>query len=142
MKRLNYLLIIFLLLGSSSCDWFTTKGCTDSTALNRDFSADKDDGSCRYSRVTFYAQYPAYSGIPINRIEVSVNGNSIGAINAIYPNGPGNCSAQGTVSYLFTNGASADWNTVVFLANGGTVLGSGSISPSSVSECIRVNVTR
>lgn len=118
------------------------RGCTDSKALNQDFQADVNDGSCKYSTVTFYAKFGFFNGIPISSIDVSVNGGNIGAITATYPNGPGNCSASGTVKYDFGSGDSIDWNTVVFLANGASIFNSGSISPSSFQECIRVNVTQ
>lgn len=110
--------------------------------LNYDPSANESDGHCTYSKVTFYAKYGFYSGIPITSIEVSVNGNTVGTINAVYPNGPGNCEAVGTVPYSFTDGSIKDWNTVVHLANGATVFGSGTCSPAAGIECVKVNVTQ
>lgn len=141
MKKLFYFLIISFLL--TSCDLFTKKkGCTDIYALNKDFSAEENDGSCRYSKVTFYASIGFLNGIPIQKIDVSINQNFVGSITSVYPNGPGNCSASGTVEYQFLNGNKVDWNTVIHLSNGGTVFSSGQVSPSSILDCIKVNVTR
>ena len=118
------------------------RGCTDSKALNYDVSADKSDGSCRYSTATFYASAGFFNGVPINRIDLSIEGSGAGTINAVYPAGPGNCSAPGTVIYQFENGSTVDWNSVVYLSNGQTLLGSGTASPSSFNECVKINVTQ
>ncbi len=118
------------------------RGCTDSKALNYDVSADKSDESCRYSTATFYASAGFFNGVPINRIDLSIEGSGAGTINAVYPAGPGNCSAPGTVIYQFENGSTVDWNSVVYLSNGQTLLGSGTASPSSYNECVKINVTQ
>ena len=136
------ILIIILFIGASifiSCE---TPGCTDDNALNYNFEANHNDGSCYYSTITFYAKYGFFNGIPINKIDVSVNGDFIESLSAVYPNGPGNCNANGTGKYQCQSGDPVDWNTIVYLANGATIFGSGNISPSSISSCIKVNVTR
>ncbi|UTW62212.1 hypothetical protein KFE98_19750 [bacterium SCSIO 12741] len=122
-----------------SCEY--PKGCTDSKAVNYDYEAHENDGSCEYSNVVFYAQYGYFSGVPVTRIEVNVEGNIVGAISATYPNGPGNCSAVGTVNYKFNDGESVDWSAIVYLANGASLVQNGVVSPNR-NECIVVNVTR
>ncbi|OFX18541.1 MAG: hypothetical protein A2033_02445 [Bacteroidetes bacterium GWA2_31_9] len=117
------------------------KGCTDSNATNYDYDAKKDDKSCEYSIVTFYAKYSYYNSIPITKVDISVDGNMIGSATAFFPNGPGNCSATGTVSYNFQSGKSVDWNSTIYLSSGATLLGSGTVSPNSSLECIKVCVT-
>lgn len=120
------------LIFASCCDTFGVgcpKGCTDSKALNYDFSAKNNDGSCRYSKATFYAQFGFYQGVPINQIELKVDGSTIGSIATVYPNGPGNCNATGTVGYQFLNGNPIDWNTTVLLANGLKIFWIRSIVP-------------
>lgn len=143
MKNFLYLFtfsIVFFCV-STSCN--KKKGCTDDKALNKNYEASVNDGSCRYSNVTFYASAGFYSGIPITKIDVTVGGNAIGSIpGTYYPSGPGNCSAQGTISFQFDNSNKIDWNTTVYLASGATIFGSGQVSPSSVSDCIKVNVTK
>jgi len=141
MKR-NFSLVLFLFALFFNCDPDPISGCTDSKALNQDSGASENDGSCRYSEVTFYSKFGYFNGIPINKIVISVEDSEIGVISGtIYPNGPGNCSAPGNVKYTFNNGNTVDWNTTVYLANGSTLYGSGNILPGKFSECIKVNVT-
>lgn len=138
-------IFIFIIFIAISLLFFVScgKGCTDAKALNTDFSAEKNDGSCEYSKVGFYASEGFFSGIPIVKVDVSVDGNNIVTTNGtFYQNGPGNCSASGTIAYQFESGNSVDWNATVFLLSGATIFTSGQISPSSVHECIRVNMTR
>lgn len=118
-------------------------GCTDNSSLNYSSLADSDDGSCTYSKATFYAKYSTFLGIPITRIDITINGESIGSINGgfTWPNGPGNCSSTGTVSYQFTNSNTVDWNATIYLANGNLLSSSGIKSPSRFSECLKINVT-
>jgi len=137
------ILYIFLLITLCTINFSCRKhrGCTDIKALNRNYDADVNDGSCTYSTATFYASAGFYSGVPITGIDVIVNGNVIGTISSIYPSGPGNCSAFGTIPYTFQNGNKLDWNTIVRLSSGAVVYGSGQVEPSSLFSCIKVNVT-
>ncbi len=142
--KINFILLSMIAIAVSllfsSCQ--KKKGCTDPNALNRDLVAEVNDGSCKYSNATFYASAVFFNGIPIVKIDVIVNGQNIGSIAGAYSSAPGNCSAQGTVAYQFLDGNKIDWNTTIYLASGATVSGSGQVSPSSVSDCIKVNVTR
>lgn len=131
--------IIALIFGAA-CE--KKKGCTDNFARNHSYEAEVDDGSCVYSTATFYASSGFFLGIPIVKIDVSVNGSIIGSMNTVYPNGPGNCSAQGTLAFVFESKDRVDWNTTVYLANGGVVYGSGQVAPAASLDCIKVNVTR
>ncbi len=140
MKR-NFSLVLVLFALFFQCEKDPIPGCTDSQALNKDFGADENDGSCQYSEVTFYARYAFFNGIPITKIELSVDGSEVGNISANYPNGPGNCAALGTVKYSFTNSDSIDWNSTVFLANGTSIFDSGNVLPSTSLGCIKVNIT-
>jgi hypothetical protein len=138
-RQLLYLSVGMDLILSTSC---CKKGCKDIAALNYDVSADKDDHSCRYTTVTFYAAYGYYSGIPITQISLKIDGETRGNITSIFPNGPGNCSATGTVAFELPSSESFDWNTTVYLANGAIVYGSGTVKANSYSECTKVNVTQ
>lgn len=118
-------------------------GCTDSRALNSNFNAVQDDGSCIYSNATFYASASTFNGIPIVRVDVNVNGNNLGSTNGtFFPSGPGNCSVPGTIPFQFQNGENIDWNATVILATGATIITSGTARPSSISNCIKVNITK
>lgn len=141
--RKNFSLILLVIGMIFNCEKDPILGCTDSQALNKDFGAEENDGSCLYSNVSFYASAAFYNTIPITKIVIMVDGSEIGSLNGtIYPTGPGNCSAPGNVPYTFTNGDAVDWNTNIQLANGATIFTSGQIAPSRSSECIRLNVTR
>lgn len=133
-------LISILAFSIFSCE--KEKGCMDNSALNFDGFAEKEDGTCKFSRVSFFASAGFFNGIPITKIELELDGNYLGNISSIYPNGPGNCSATGTLSYEFQNGDSREWNSKVYLVSGAIIFGSGRISPSRTQECIRTNVTR
>ena len=138
MKKFISLSLVLLAITFSSCH--KTHGCTDMSATNFDASADVNSG-CTFSTVTFYGQYTSYNGIPISRVDVAVDGVSLGNLTSVYPSGPGNCSAPGTLPYTFTNNKSIDWNSTVTLASGQIIYGSGTIAPTT-ETCMKVNVTQ
>jgi hypothetical protein len=142
MKNKYSLLVLCTLSTLFICSCEKERGCTDNNARNHSFLAEEDDGSCVYSTATFYASNGFYAGIPIMKIDVSVDGSAIGSITSVFPAGPGNCSAQGTLAYTFENGKKVDWNATVYLASGGVVFGSGQAAPLSSQDCIKINVTR
>jgi hypothetical protein len=142
MKTLHPLLLLLVFIGLAGSSCTRKKGCMDTKALSYNSDAKKDNGSCTYSKVTFYAKYGYYNTIPITQVTINVKGNTLGNLSAVYPNGPGNCSAPGTLVYQFQDGQPADWNSTVKLANGATLFGSGTISPNRYEECIKVNVTQ
>lgn len=134
---------ITIILYSCECEEEPIKGCTNSKAINKDINAEVDDGSCVYSSVAFYSSASFFNGIPISKVDLNINGNHIGSTNGtFYPNGPGNCSAPGTVPFKFSNSNSVDWNATVFLANGATIITSGTASPNSIYDCIKINLTK
>ena len=141
MKTISLLLIPLIVLGFTSCKK-KTRGCMDMNSLNYNAAAEESDGSCKFSTATFYARYGYYNGIPITSIDVNVNGSAVGTITSIYPTAPGNCGAQGTVGFGLAGSKSAAWNTVVHLANGATVFGSGTTAALAGVECVKVNVTQ
>ncbi|MFZ4671403.1 MAG: hypothetical protein ACOYLT_05245 [Flavobacterium sp.] len=137
-KNFLFLSLVIIFIGISGCE---QKGCTDPKALNVNFDAKKDDGSCKYSKVTFYQSAAYLGGITIKKVSVTVNGVSVGETAGFWPSGPGNCTATGTVPYEFTNGNSIDWNAVITLVSGGVFYSSGTVAPNSSSTCIKINVT-
>lgn len=126
-------LLLFLLgIALASCDTLIpapSRGCTDSAALNRDFGAEEDDGSCQYSSVIFYKAVP---GPPV---QVSVDGQPVGSIAAFYPSGPGNCSAPGSATYQLRDGRVRDWTGI-----SGPFISTGTIRADPFSACLRVRV--
>lgn len=105
-------------------------GCTDLSALNHDFLAEEDDGSCLYSSVVFYSAVDAGG-----EIAMRLDGRPIGSITAYYPSGPGNCSAPGTVGFQLQDGMTHDWDGVV-----GELISTGTVRASASAECLVVRV--
>jgi hypothetical protein len=143
------LLMLSLFLMSASCRKEEAKinGCTDYNALNYDYSANVDNGSCEYSKFVFYAKYSSflYNGFsyPITNVEISINGNYIGSTEGTYyPTQPNNCYANGTATYEVANTTSVGWNAVIYLSNGAQLYTSGVTSPSKYNNCIKINVTK
>ena len=128
MFKIVILSTLILLLYATGCK----PGCTDVAALNHEFDAEKEDGSCIYSNAVFFGTTPARCP----PVTVQVDGNSIGTIEAFYPNGPGNCSVPGVARFEFQSGESVDWVATDACGN----IASGVARPSSTQECIRVRV--
>ena len=137
----NYLLAFILvipILFSSSC---RRKGCNDNNALNYESHFKKNDGSCKYSGITFYALYSTYQGSPIASIDIKVNGTYINTIYGAYPTGPTGCNDAGNVFYQIVNMNSVTWEATIHYTGGGTLVTTGSSGPNHFTECIKINVT-
>jgi hypothetical protein len=134
--RVILILFGFMTLFISACQH---DGCTDPKALNRDRHAKKDDGSCTYSTVTFYARYGVADGV--EHVFLTVDGQEVGSIVAAnWPDGTDDCSAKGTISYQFKNSRPIQWRAEI-ITTGKTLNASGSVEPSPDAICIKVNVT-
>lgn len=116
----------------NSCKKNEKGGCTDPKALNRNFDAVVNDGSCAYSKAIFYMTVIN----PTRPVTVTVGGNNIGTITSQFPNGPGNCSAPGCAVFQFKSGDRLDW---VATEPGGNIW-TGTIEPNSSADCIKVRV--
>jgi hypothetical protein len=140
MKKLLMIALIIPFLFSCKDKDKEKEGCTDIFALNYDADAEKDDGSCEYCKITFYCKSDSYFGLTITSVDISVNGIIIGSATTAYPDGPGNCNAEGTVIYEFHNNEPVVWNSEVHLSDGSALYDSGTVSPDN-SDCIEVKVT-
>ena len=139
-KIITFLLGIIIVI---SCN--RQEGCPDEKALNYEMFPEKDNfDMCCYSRVSFYISNDWYwdngNQVCWDAVELYINQNKIGNITSIWPYGPGNCSASGTVQYQFNDGESIDWEAKIYLQNGVVLLSTGMVSPSRNTECIVVNV--
>jgi len=129
-------LVGFMTLFTSACHH---DGCTDPKALNTNKQAKKDDGSCTYSAVTFYARYGVADGV--QHVFLTIDGQEFGSIEGTnWPEGPDDCSAEGTISFQFNNSRPITWRAEI-LTKGEPLNTSGTVEPSHEAICIKVNVT-
>jgi hypothetical protein len=124
---------------SSSC---LRRKCRDTSATNSAFFTFglSDNSKCIYSKVAFYNSKGSINNSSVSKVDLFINQSYIGEITQIYPNGIGNCTATGTVSYLFTNGHSVDWEAKYTLLNGNIVYTNGTVSPDSSLTCMSQDV--
>lgn len=140
MKKILFIILIIPLL--SSCG--QKEGCTDTKALNFDFEATKDNGSCIYSSVTFYASNKVWPDqTTIKKIYVTVNGTHLGSIDTeFYEFGFETCEESGTLSYKFDSGEEIHWMKTIFYENGDTFNGVYTyLPPDKTDRCLKVNLT-
>ena len=104
------------------------QGCTDGNALNYEFGANEEDGSCRFSNVVFY------SAVDLGNFGVTINldGVESGEITTFYPNPPNNCTAPGTVQITLLDGEAHDWDAT----HASGAISTGIVQASSQQECI------
>jgi hypothetical protein len=143
MNMKNFLVFIVVLfpIVFLSCK----KGCIDNNALNDNPRARKDNGTCKYSAVTFYALKSKYGSLDstITSIDVAVNGTYLGTIHGNLPAGPATCNELNTLFYQIVNMSGVDWKATIHYIGGIPVdtTTHGSSGPNHFTECIKLNVT-
>ncbi len=138
MKKIVLIAIILPLLFSCSKKW---DGCTDYVALNFKEIAEKDDGSCIYTTLTFYADSANYPVSPVDYIDVSVQGSGLGVFSKVYSvGGPADCNAEGTLNFSFEDAGKITWISTVHLVNGTSSSTTGVAVPDSSQTCILIKV--
>lgn len=120
--------VVTFLMSCDSADIIDPKiqGCTDLHSLDFDQLAEEDDGSCTYSRVSFYTAVE-----PVDPVFVYVGGVNIGTITSFYVSAPENCSSQGNVAYQLTDGDIHVWEAFT-----GALVDAGTVVANRDSECI------
>ena len=140
---------LFLLAALAVAFVFTgckREGCTQSNALNFDSKAKKDDGTCTYSKVTFYAWTETFFGttgpFEVVKIDLSVNNVPVGTIEpvVVYFFGPGNCNSAGTLTYQLEHSDPHNWNAVLHGANGEIGHSSGVVSSVRGTDCVMIEL--
>lgn len=135
MKKLVLILIVIPFIFSCSK---TYHGCADHLAINFDEDAEKDDGSCLYGSVTFYADSSQYPAVQVSNIIVTVDNRVINTFNTFYNGFVGDCGTFGTVSYNFGDAGMIFWSTRTEMIDGTFHIRNGTVTPNG-SECILVN---
>lgn len=137
--KYSYLLVA-LIISISSCK---KEGCTNSSALNHSSEAKKDDGSCNFSTVVFWAAHNQYqvgwNTYNVTSISIKVNEVNVGNITSVYGAAPA-CGAGGCISYKIKDNPSVKWSAAITLQNGTTVNKSGTVNASPNQECIALRV--
>jgi hypothetical protein len=83
MKNVKVLMFVFLAasVGMTACK---KKGCTDSSAVNYNEKAKKDDGTCNYKPViTIVGNNPATIGVGENYTDAGATANTKGVVNTV-----------------------------------------------------------
>ena len=135
MKKL--ILIVFMLPLMFSCSK-TFHGCADHLAINFNEDAEKDDGSCIYGSVTFFADSSQYPASQVTSITVTVDNKTVDSFNTFYNGFYGSCGSGGTVSYDFGDAGQIFWSTRTEMINGTYQIRNGTVTPDG-TECILVN---
>jgi hypothetical protein len=140
----NYLVLVILLFPILffSC---RKRGCIDNNALNDDVTARKDNGTCKYSQITFYSLYDKYGSknAPVASVDMTVNNAYIGTVTGNYPAGPTSCNDPGNVFYQIVNMSAVSWTATIHYTGGlaaDTVV-TGDSGPNHFTQCIKINVT-
>ena len=135
-----YLLLSLFVVLISGCK---KEGCTNANAINFSTDADKDDGSCTFSKVVFWARYNEYQdGIftyDVTSINLTAGGSSVGNITSVYGSAPA-CSAGGCITYQIKGSSSVSWSAAIHLNDGTIVNKSGTANASSNQDCIAVQI--
>jgi len=132
-KVLVILTLATLVIASCSKD---KEGCNDRRASNYDENVVVDDGSCIFTKVSFYADSSEINGIPISEIEVTVNGAIIGTFNGYHLTGTDVCNATNTAVFETNGETSVDWSATVYQFGGTTVALSGSVTGIGTQGCV------
>lgn len=137
MKKLILFVAVLPLLYSCSKKWH---GCTDYIAINFEEKAEKDDGSCVYTKLTFYADSTQYPASPLDRIEIKVGSVDVGTITSVFPiGGPNDCGDSEGVTYSFKDAGEINWNARIYLVGGTVLTRTGTTSPAAEQDCILIN---
>lgn len=139
MQFRTFTVFMLILVSVSGCK---TEGCRESEALNYNPEAEKDDGTCNFTKFIFWARYNNYdvglNNYDVTSIDLKVGGSSTGNITSVYGASPA-CDAAGCITYHLTS-RSKSWSAIIHLENGDTVEKSGSIYASPNQECKGVQI--
>ncbi len=140
MKKFLLITIILPLLFSCS----KKKGCNYSKAVNYDEMAVIDDGSCTFTKLTFYASNNYFFGQAVSLIEVEVKGTTnLGSFSGIQQAG-GACGGVNIVTYDSDDEPEVSWVATIHLAAdsthaANTIYNSGTAYTSPTLPCLEIN---
>jgi hypothetical protein len=135
MKKLILIAIVLPIIFSCS----KKEGCNYSEATNYDEMVVVDDGSCRFSKLTFYADTTHINGVYITRIDINIDGVVVGSFDGMELNMTGDCSGgDNTYVYDLDNGT-INWNSAIYLTGGTILTSSGAAVTDPNIPCIEIN---
>ena len=136
MKKLILVAIVLPLIFSCS----KKEGCNYSEAVNYDEMVVIDDGSCRFSKLTFYADTTHINGTYIEHIDIYIDGEVVGTFDGMENLVTGVCDAPNTYVYDLDNGT-INWTSAIYLSDStNTILtSSGAATTAPNIPCIEIN---
>lgn len=131
MKKVFLILSVLIGLASLMSSCAKKEGCPDSTALNYDSSAEKDNGTCTYKgKTTFWNDATSNLGL----VTVTMADGTTGTITGNYPSSP-NCDAANCFTYTTKPGT----YSYTAVETGGSGTWSGSVTITS-QGCLKVRL--
>ena len=90
------------------------EGCNFNEALNYDNEVVVDDGTCNFTKFTFYADTTYLIGLPIKDIKIKVDKNTVGTFSGMeYKDNA--CSGSNITSYTPSSVEMVNWTSEIHL---------------------------
>ncbi len=118
------------------------EGCNFNEATNFDSEVVIDDGSCTFTKFTFFADTTHYQGRAINDIKITIDRDTIGQFSGMEVEGAA-CDALSTTSYTAKNVEQFTWTSHIHVVD--TVMdtvfvNTGEVRTAADKTCLEVNV--
>lgn len=139
-RTIQFIAVVSIIFGLYSCS--KKEGCNFNEATNYDSEAVIDDGSCQFTKFTFFADTTHYQSRFINDIKVIINRDTIGEFSGMEDESTA-CGASNTVSYTAQNVEQFTWTSQIHVVD--TILdtvyvNTGEVRTAADKTCIEVNV--
>jgi len=124
----------------SSCS--KKEGCNFNEALNYDNLVVVDDGSCRFTHFTFYADTTYLNGMLIEKVAIKIANKQVGTFSNMETSGSA-CSGLNTTTYSPKSVENVFWTSEIHLLDSlvdSVIVTSGEVRTSPNLECYAINV--